>query len=52
MSKKRDKEKEVSSLTKVVLRPGEAQESLLKRFRKKVARDKVLSEIKKKRFFV
>jgi small subunit ribosomal protein S21 len=39
-------------LTKVVLRPGESLENLLKRFRKKVARDKVLSEAKKRRYFV
>ena len=39
-------------MTKVVLRRGESQESLLKRFRKKVTRDKVLSDAKKKRFFV
>jgi small subunit ribosomal protein S21 len=39
-------------LTKVVLRPGESQENLLKRFRKKVARDKILSEAKKRRYFV
>jgi small subunit ribosomal protein S21 len=39
-------------LTKVVLRPGESPESLLRRFRKKVARDRVLSEAKRKRYFV
>ena len=39
-------------MTKVVLRKGESQESLLKRFRKKVAKDRVLSDAKKKRFFV
>jgi small subunit ribosomal protein S21 len=39
-------------MTKVVLRQGESQESLLRRFRKRVTRDRVLSEAKKKRFFV
>jgi small subunit ribosomal protein S21 len=39
-------------MTKVYLRQGESPESLLKRFRKKVARDRVLSDAKKKRFFV
>jgi small subunit ribosomal protein S21 len=39
-------------MTKVWLRSGESPESLLKRFRKKVIRDRVLSDIKKKRFFV
>jgi small subunit ribosomal protein S21 len=39
-------------LTKVVLRPGESPESLLRRFRKKVARDRILSEAKRKRYFV
>ena len=39
-------------MTKVVLQDGESQESLLKRFRKKVTRDGVLSTVKRKRFFV
>ncbi len=39
-------------MTKVVLRPGESQESLLRRFRKQVSKDRVLSDAKKKRFFV
>jgi len=39
-------------LPKVVLRPGESQGSLLKRFRKKVARSKVLSTVRKKRWFI
>jgi small subunit ribosomal protein S21 len=39
-------------MTQVRLRPGESPEQLLKRFRKKVARDKILSDVKKKRFFV
>jgi small subunit ribosomal protein S21 len=35
-----------------MLRPGESQQSLLKRFRKKVARSKVLSTVRRKRWFV
>jgi small subunit ribosomal protein S21 len=35
-----------------MLRPGESQESLLRRFRKKVTRDRILSDAKKKRYFV
>lgn len=36
----------------VELRPDESQEQLLKRFRKKVMRERVLSDVKKKRFFL
>ena len=39
-------------MTKVVLRQGESPESLLRRFRKAVIRDRVLSDAKRKRFFV
>jgi small subunit ribosomal protein S21 len=39
-------------MTRVVLKPGESQESLLRRFRKKVIRDRILSTVKKKRYFV
>ena len=39
-------------MTKVVLQPGESPESLLKRFRKRVTRDRILSDAKKKRWFV
>jgi small subunit ribosomal protein S21 len=39
-------------LPKVVLRPGESQGSLLKRFRKKVARSKVLSTVRRKRWYI
>lgn len=39
-------------MPKVVLRPGESQQSLLKRFRKKVARTKVLSTVRRKRWFI
>lgn len=36
----------------VRLRPGESQEELLKRFRKKVAKSKILSTLRQKRWFV
>jgi len=39
-------------LTKVYLRQGESIENLLKRFRKRVTRDRILSEVKRKRYFV
>ena len=39
-------------MTKVVLRSGESPESLLKRFRKQVTQDGILSTVRKKRFFV
>ena len=39
-------------MTTVVLRSGESQEQLLKRFRKKIQRERVLSDIRKKRFFM
>jgi small subunit ribosomal protein S21 len=35
-----------------VVRDGESPESLLKRFRKRVTRDGILSTVKRKRFFV
>jgi small subunit ribosomal protein S21 len=35
-----------------VLQPGESAESLLKRFRKRVTRDRILSDAKRKRWFV
>ena len=41
-----------SRMTKVVLRQGESPESLLRRFRKQVTKDRILSEAKKKRYFV
>jgi ribosomal protein S21 len=34
------------------LRSGESPEQLLKRFRKKVQRERVLSDVRKKRFFM
>jgi small subunit ribosomal protein S21 len=39
-------------MTTVELRPHESQEQLLKRFRKKVMKERVLSDVKKKRFFL
>ena len=39
-------------MTKVVLRSGESPERLLKRFRKQVTRDRILSDAKKKRYFI
>ena len=39
-------------MTRVVRRDGESPESLLKRFRKKVTRDRILSDAKRKRYFV
>jgi small subunit ribosomal protein S21 len=39
-------------LAKVVLRPGESQEQLLKRFRKEVAKSGVLSTVRRKRWHV
>ena len=39
-------------MAKVVLRNGETQEKLLKRFRKKVIRSGVFGETRKRRWFV
>jgi len=39
-------------MTTVVLRKGESQERLLKRFRKKVAQARILTMAKRKRFFI
>ncbi len=39
-------------MTKVVLREGESPESLLRRFRKRVATDGILGDVKRKRYFV
>jgi small subunit ribosomal protein S21 len=36
----------------VELRPGESQEQLLKRFRQEVTKEKILSEIRKRRWYV
>jgi small subunit ribosomal protein S21 len=39
-------------LARVVLRPNESQESLLRRFRKQVVKDGTLSTLRKKRWFI
>jgi small subunit ribosomal protein S21 len=39
-------------MTYVKLRPGESQESLLKRFRKSIAKDGLLSTVRRKRWHV
>ena len=39
-------------MASVDLRPGESQEELLRRFRKKVAESRLLSNYRKKRWFV
>jgi len=39
-------------LARVVLRPGESQEQLLKRFRKEVAKSGILSTVRRKRWHV
>lgn len=39
-------------MAKVVSRPNESQEQLLKRFRKKVSKSGVLSTVRRKRWFV
>ena len=36
----------------VVLRNGESQQGLARRFRKKVIRSKILSEVRKRRWFI
>lgn len=36
----------------VILRPGESQESLLKRFRKEVVKGRILSTYRKKRWYI
>jgi small subunit ribosomal protein S21 len=36
----------------VTLRSGESQESLLRRFRKKVAKARIMSNVKKRRYYV
>ncbi|MDW8226789.1 MAG: 30S ribosomal protein S21, partial [Anaerolineales bacterium] len=44
--------KEVRTMTIVNLRPNESQDSLLKRFRKKVVKSGVLSTVRRKRWFI
>jgi small subunit ribosomal protein S21 len=41
-----------SDVVSVELKPGESPESLLRRFRKKVHKARILSDARKKRFFV
>jgi small subunit ribosomal protein S21 len=39
-------------LAKVILREGESQQKLLQRFRKKIIRSGLMSEVRKRRWFV
>ena len=39
-------------MTSVTVRPGESQEQLLRRFKKKVMRSGLLSQLRNKRWFV
>ena len=39
-------------MTRVVLRPNESQDQLLKRFKKKVMRSGILTQLRNKRWFV
>jgi len=39
-------------LTSVNIRNGESQQQLLSRFRKKVIRSRILSEVRKRRWFI
>ena len=45
-------EEEDERVTKVERRPSETFESLFSRFRKRVARDRIMSDVKKHRYFV
>ncbi|HDQ73525.1 MAG TPA: 30S ribosomal protein S21 [Chloroflexi bacterium] len=38
-------------MTKVILESGESFDSLLRRFNKKVQRDRIMSEVRRRRFF-
>jgi len=42
----------VRFLARVVLRPNESQEQLLRRFRKSVVKDGTLSTLRRKRWFI
>jgi small subunit ribosomal protein S21 len=44
--------KEVIVLATVTLKEGESQESLLKRFRKEVMQERILSEARRKRWYI
>ena len=39
-------------MAKVVLREGESQDKLLRRFRKKIIRSGLMSEVRKRRWFI
>jgi small subunit ribosomal protein S21 len=39
-------------LPSVTLRPDESQEQLLKRFRKQVAKSRILSDVRRKRWYI
>ena len=39
-------------MTHVVLRDGESFDSLLKRFRKAVTRERIMSDVRKRRYYV
>ncbi len=41
-----------ASVPYVELKPGETQEALLKRFRKQIAKDGILSTVRRKRWYV
>jgi len=47
-----DNGKEVNLLASVTLREGESQEALLKRFRKSVMNERILSEVRRKRWYI
>jgi small subunit ribosomal protein S21 len=42
----------VNGLATVTLRDGESQEGLLKRFRKSVMQERILSEVRRKRWYI
>ncbi|HSJ53931.1 MAG TPA: 30S ribosomal protein S21 [Anaerolineae bacterium] len=42
----------MSVLATVTLKDGESQESLLKRFRKEVMQERILSEVRRKRWYI
>ncbi|MEJ2147886.1 MAG: 30S ribosomal protein S21 [Chloroflexota bacterium] len=44
--------KGVRNLPSVTLRPDESQEQLLKRFRKQVAKSRILSDVRRKRWYI
>jgi small subunit ribosomal protein S21 len=42
----------MNKLVKVMLRDNESQQQLLKRFRKKISRSRILSDVRRKRWFI